>query len=140
MSSKRKKNYSRNHTEYEFDDSDNFYDEIVQLPNENDSGDSDSDLDDESYVEEENMKNYLEDLIDQYSYKKLFNMYIEDQSKLENDHNYVWVDGEKEHRNYLQDEFLLNKSQKKKIHSSSYVELFELFFFGGRENLHSRSN
>jgi len=41
-------------------------------------------------------------ILSQYSYKKVFSSYVKDQTKLEKDHTYVWVDGEKKYDNNLE--------------------------------------
>jgi len=129
MPPKRKRSSARNHVRHEFDDSDNNYDEIIDIPNPDDSGDSDAGSDDEHFDDGSN-DHYedIEDLLSQYSYRKISKTYTDNQSKLEIDHTYKWVRGEKVYDTDVRNELLLNIAQKEKIRGFSYVELFELFF------------
>jgi len=72
--------------------------------------------------------------LSQYSYKKVFSLYVEDQIKLEKDHIYVWVDGEKKYNNNLENLCFLSDSQKRTISNYSHVELFEQFFSDDMKN------
>lgn len=123
MPPKRARNSANSQILREFDDSNNNYDEIIDLPNPDDSGDSDSGSEGDQFDHEN-----TENIVSQYSYRTISKTYSDSQSKLENDHIYKWVTGEKINNAILQNELLLNNIQKTKICGSSPVELFELFF------------
>lgn len=135
MSPKRKRNSTVSHIRYEFDDSDNNYDELIDIPNPDHSGDSDAGTGDEQFEDESNDHcEDIEDLFLQYSYRKISKTYTDSQNKLEHDHIYRWVNGEKVHDTDIRSESLLTNSQKAKIRQSSYVELFEMFFSDAMKN------
>lgn len=117
MSQKRKRRSTASHVMYEIDTSNDSYDDIVTVPNPDDSGSDSSDFDADSGDEIANI-----------TYKEACKTYTEDQTKLEGDHVFNWVEGEKKYHDDLEDEILLKESTKKKIRESKPVELFETFF------------
>ncbi|XP_058789591.1 piggyBac transposable element-derived protein 3-like [Phymastichus coffea] len=130
---KRKKSFADQHELYESNDSDDDYAELINLPNPDDSGDSDEESDNEDF-HSSNLDGNIEDFLSQYTYRKISKCYRDDQTKLENEHVYQWVDGEKIYNNDIQNELLLSNTEKAKICISSYVELFEMFFTDDMKN------
>lgn len=128
MPPKRAQNSANSQILREFDDSNNNYDEIIDLPNQDDSGDSDSGGVLHNAQGDQFDHGDTENIVSQYSYKTISKTYSDSQSKLENDHIYKWVTGEKMNNAILQNKLLLNNTRKIKICGSSPVELFELFF------------
>lgn len=119
---------------YEIDCTNDNHDQIVFLPNADDSGDSDqleSDLDDNAEADDFEA---FDDTLPRISYQKSIENYREDQQKLEERHSYVWVNGEKVYDNDVQNEILLTDAQKTKIRNSQPVELFETFFSAAMKN------
>lgn len=108
----------------EFEDEDN----MVILPNPEDSGDSDTD--DETQIG--NSSHDSDDLdgheVQSISYRKVFENYSQTQRLLEPDHAYEWKEGEKLCVGNINDELLLSNNVKSQIRNSSLTELFELFF------------
>lgn len=94
-------------------------DETFMIPNAENSGSSDSDNDSDSYCDEKLPKT---------TYKRASKNYQEDQGKLEKDHTFEWVTGERMYPDIIEDKILLPKSTKDKIRKSEPVELFETFF------------
>jgi len=133
MPPKRKR--SSAHVHYEFHNSDNNYNEIIDIPNPDDSGDSDAGSDGEQF-DDGNNDHYedTEDLFSQYLYRQISKTYTDNQSKLESYHTYKWISGEKVYDTDVRNELLLNNAQKEKIRGSSHVELFELFFSDDMKN------
>jgi len=132
MAPKRKRRSTRSHTDYEVDTSED--DEILQKPNSIDSGGSDSESDSKQLNDDHDNSDDIDYILSQYSYKKVFSSYVEDQTKLEKDHTYVWVDGEKKYDNNLENLCFLSDSQKRTISNYSHVELFEQFFSDNMKN------
>ncbi|XP_043461917.1 piggyBac transposable element-derived protein 3-like [Leptopilina heterotoma] len=133
MSTKRKSKRQKVLSEaecFEVEEHDEHLD-VLMLPNSNDSGESDceSDSDDNSINEElENLfRNECDDL-PQNSYQTIRKNYTPNQSKLEPDHIFEWVDGEKKYDPQYKNETFISDSVAKKIRSSSSTELFEYFF------------
>ena len=98
------------------------FDEIVILPNPDDFGESDSE--DDSF----NDDGFCENIEYKTSYRIIFENYTQAQKKLEPDHAYEWINGEKIYSENLDDSLLLSES-KKQIQNSTPLQLFELFFF-----------
>lgn len=94
-------------------------DETFMIPNAENSGSSDSDNDSDSYCDEK---------LPETTYKRASKNYQEDQGKLEKDHTFEWVTGERMYPDIIEDKILLPKSTKDKIQKSELVELFETFF------------
>ena len=99
------------------DTSKNDFDEIITLPNPNDSG-SDNSGSDAEWDEE----------VSEITYKLACKTYTEDQAKLEGNHDFCWADGEKRYPDVIEDNILLKESTKKNIRDSEPVGLFETFF------------
>lgn len=95
-----------------------------------DSDNSDSDCGSEDFGNDENSDwlVHLTDIIPKTSYEKTLEQYTDDQKKLEPNHTYEWVDGEKRIDEIPTDEFLLPESTKKQIRNASFTEVFEYFF------------
>ena len=102
---------------YEVDTSKNYFDEIITLPNPNDSGSNNSSSD--AKWDEE---------VPEITYKLACKTYAEDQAKLEGNHDFCWADGDKRYPDVIEDNILLKESAKKNIRDSEPVELFETFF------------
>lgn len=66
--------------------------------------------------------------IPQQSYAKTYENYNSNQTKLEPDHQYIWVSGEAKYEDNLSNEILLSEKTKSDILGKSIVELFDLFF------------
>lgn len=114
---------NRSNMKYETDDSCENYNELVMLPDPDDSGcDDDSDEDDSNDVAEFN------DALDYMSYEKVCHSYSENQKNLQPNHEYQWKEGEKVYSEEVKDSLFLNDSTKKMIYNSSPVQLFEMFF------------
>ena len=121
------------------DESDTEYDDDCIIPDADCSGSSNSEHDDgdpDSYDSENNYdsdnsgssesNNGMDDF--QYpSYRNVIDNYSKNIKKLEPDHEFIWVDGEKSYSYDLEDEITLSKCIKNKIRASSHVDLFELF-------------
>jgi len=93
-------------------------DETILIPNADNSGSSD-DSDSDTYCDEN---------LPSVTYKKVAKNYQADQAKLENDHKYEWIDGERTYFDKIADEILLSKSVKDEIRKSEPVQLFNSFF------------
>jgi len=121
MPRKRPKKSIFSFVECEIDTSNDNFDKVFVLPNPDDSGHSDdSGSDDEVYKELLSM-----------TYREACKNYIEDQTKLEKDHEYNWIDGELCYPDVIDDNLLLTESQKKKkkdIQMCEPVQLFEKIF------------
>ena len=99
---------------YEVDTSKNYFDEIITLPDLNDSG-SDNSGTDAEWDEE----------VPEITYKLACKTYTEDQAELEGNHDFCWADGEKRYPDVIEDNILLKESAKKNIRGSKPVELFK---------------
>lgn len=106
-------------SEYKSDSSDNDSDDNVLISDPGYSGPDDSGSDSDSDFEHE-MSNI--------TYKKACASYSEKQDKLEKDHEFIWIEGEKLHLDTCEDKVLLYESQKKKIRESEPFQWFETFF------------
>ena len=73
MPPKRKRCSSRSHDE--FDDSNNNYNEFIDIQNPDDSEDSDGGSDDEDLDENSDQDTDIEDMLAQHSYKKISKTY-----------------------------------------------------------------
>ena len=102
---------------YKVDTSKNDFDEIITLPNPDDSG-SDNSSSDAEWDEE----------VPEINYKLACKTYTEDQAKLEGNHEFCWADGEKIYPDVIEDNIFLKESVKKNIRDSEPVQLFETFF------------
>lgn len=110
---------SDNSSDSEIYDSDN-----SQIDSESEGSESDwilEESDEDSEID-------FQSLFPNESYDKIYNEYTRSQKKLENDYTYDWKNGEKVYSEILSNEIFLSEKDKKKIFSSSFVELFELFF------------
>lgn len=92
---------------------------MIMLPNADDSGDSDGAGSDSEDANES---------FPCISYREATNNYSEKQKKLEESHEYSWIEGEKKYSNNFENEILLTGAQKTKILGCLPVEIFELFF------------
>lgn len=118
MSRKRPRQSIPSHVEFEMDTSDDNCDELVAIPNPDNSGcSSDSDSDFES-----------NDHLSSITYKQASENYTDNQCKLEGDHQYKWMVGEKSYPNETEDKLLLTDGVKKSIQKSEPIQLFEKFF------------
>ena len=115
---RKKSNYIQN---IEIEEQENGNSDALVIPQDDDSDYSDSDS------ESEDCQNSQND-IPSVSYSQVLNNYEENQSKLEPDYVYKWVNGEKLYNNYSENNNLLSEKTKKFICDSSCVELFEIFF------------
>lgn len=125
MSRKRPRPSVSSYKEYETDSSENDFEENVIIPNPDKSGsdDSDSDYDcDSDSDSEKDMK------VSTITYRQALQTYSENQGKLENDHVFIWKDGEKIHEDIFENKVLLTGSVKKNIRESEPMKLFETFF------------
>ena len=113
MSRKRSRTSSESEYEYSSDE-----DESVEVPNPDNSGSSDDSDSDDDAVEELAVTTY-------HRAKKNYRV---DQTKLEKDHVFQWVDGEKIYSNEYENEILLSDRVKRKIRESEPIQLFETFF------------
>lgn len=104
-----------NKTDYDSDSS------ILHSDSENADSDENSEIDED--LEESSGFNFPSQ-----SYSKTYNSYNTTQQKLENDHNFEWLPGEKEYENNLSNEILLSEKDKLGIMQKSVIELFEMFF------------
>lgn len=101
---KRTKKSKSPEEEYEFDDSNDVFDDIILLPNAYDSSsyqDSDSEI--ESY----------ENVSPQVFYSEASKFYIHGQKKLEENHKYDWLDGENVSTDKIENLILLSHTDKK---------------------------
>ena len=114
---KRKRRSVPTQMRYEVDTSKNDFDEIITLPNPDDSG-SDNSSSDAEWDEE----------VPEITYKLACKTYTEDQAKIEGNHDFCWADGEKRYPDVIEDNILLKESAKKNIRDGEPVELFETFF------------
>ncbi|XP_066582088.1 piggyBac transposable element-derived protein 3-like [Prorops nasuta] len=115
--SKRKRQVRMSEIESDDDSSHEESSQIILIPDPNYSGDNDSGSDDENYND-----------FPCTSYKKVYQGYSANLTKLEAEHEYNWVDGEKNCKDQIENETLLSDSQKKMIVQSTPVQLFESFF------------
>ncbi|XP_058810121.1 piggyBac transposable element-derived protein 3-like [Phymastichus coffea] len=122
-----KKKYKVSSSSIEFDEEEN-YDEAVFIPNPDSSGESDGD--DSRYENDDfdDSENEVEEFFPSSSYRKVLQGYEPSQKKLEDDHQFVWVDGEKKYHSNLKNEILLSEKDKNFISQCSDSKLFELFF------------
>ena len=118
MSRKRPKRLISFHTDYKIDTSDDDNSEMVTIPNPDNSGCSD-DPDFDSASDEK---------LPRVTFREARKYYTEDQSKLEKDHQYNWMDGGKCYPDGIDDKLQLSESVMKNIQKSELVELFKKFF------------
>jgi len=78
----------------------------------------DVDADDENF-------NRIQNIL---SYKQIMNQYSITQKKLQEDHVYSWVIGEKIYDDIPSNQYLLKDSDQKRIQNMTPVELFEICF------------
>ena len=114
---KRKRRSVPTQVRYEVDTSKNDFDEIITLPNPNDSGSDNSDSDAE-----------WDEEVQEITYKLACKTDTKDQAKLEGNHDFCWADGEKRYPDVIEDNILSTESAKENIRDSEPVELFETFF------------
>lgn len=95
-------------------------DETVLIPNPDDSGPSDDSFSDSDSDRDEKLPSV--------TFRRASKNYQADQAKLEKDHEFQWVNGEKKYSDNIKNEILLSTSEKRKIRKSEPVELFETFF------------
>lgn len=98
------------------------FENMVFVPNLDDSGDSGDETDPEITLNE------FEEFLCTENYRQMSRNYNISQKKLEEFHEYAWVVGEKIYQEPLQDEILLSKKDENIILSSTPVQLFENFF------------
>ena len=104
-----------------------FYNDVMFIPDGDDSEGSENVFDEDLEVNE-NSPNEFDFSYPPQSYSKIYDNYNNSQKKLEETHNYNWIEGEKIYENPLVNEILLKDADRKKILNSSHVELFEYFF------------
>lgn len=120
MSRKRPKQSIPHLVECEMDTSEDDDDEMVRIPNPDDSESSDDpNADSDSASDNE---------FSRITFREARKNYTENQSKLETDHQYNWIDGEKSYTDDIDDELRLSQSVIRDIQKSEPVELFEKFF------------
>ncbi|XP_066597935.1 piggyBac transposable element-derived protein 3-like [Prorops nasuta] len=102
--SKRKRQVRMSEIESDDDSSHEDSSQIILIPDPNYSGDNDSGSDDENYND-----------FPCTSYKKVYQGYSANLTKLDAEHEYNWVDGEKKCKDQIENETLLSDSQKKMI-------------------------
>lgn len=116
----------------EIEECDNGGCNAIFLPNMNDSGNSDSESDvecqSESDIESTSHHSKNTAGIAKVSYYRVLDSYSANQSKLEPEHDYDWVEGEAKYNQHLENEILLHDDTKKWLHGFSLPQLFELFF------------
>lgn len=96
--------------------------DIVAIPNA-----SDLDIESEIDSDDENEEELTTIDTEKLSYHQIYNSYNADQKKLEEGHQYVWVEGEKECSEILENVYLLTENEKI-IRNSSPTDLFSKFF------------
>lgn len=108
--------------------------EMVYVPNPDDSGDSgdESNTENRDPNELDNDSCFLTD-----SYGQMTKNYTESQKKLEENHEYDWINGEKIYGEPLTNTILLSDNDRKNILASSLKELFEYFFSKDFERLYT---
>lgn len=98
-------------------------DETLIIPNAENSGSSDSDNDSDNGSDK-----YCDDKLPKITYKRASKSYHADQGKLEKNHEFEWVIGERIYSDIIEDKILFPRSTKDKILQSEPIELFETFF------------
>ena len=99
------------------DTSRNDFDEIITLPNPDNSGSNISSSDVE-----------WDEEVAEITYKLACKIYTEDQAELEGNHDFCWADGVKRYPDVIKDNILLKESAKKNIRDSEPVERFGTSF------------
>ena len=109
-SKRQKRSYNDN---VEIEESENGEYNAIYIPDMNDSGDSsfDSEFDTESDVELLYPNTFKE--ISNVSYRQVLDNYTENQTQLEPEHTYEWLDEEKKYNESLNNEILLFDRTKK---------------------------
>lgn len=125
MSRKRSKSSASLHAEYESDYSDSDSDENILIPNADNSGSDDSDSDCDSISDSDSEHEFT---IPNITYKKACATYSENLDKLEKNHEFIWIDGEKSYPNTCEETILLSEATKKNIQACEPFQLFETFF------------
>lgn len=116
---KRTKKSNSTEEEYEFDDSNDVYDDIIVLPNACDSDVSeDSDSEIESY----------EEVVPQVFYGEACKFYTHGQKKLEENHIYNWLDCENVITDKIENLLLLSDINKKKLNTLRLSNCLKTFF------------
>lgn len=106
-----------------YEDSDSDFENDTDDDSENDSDDvSCSDSDNNN---DDTTKEFIEKKL---SYHQAKLNYSNKQKKLEENHDYQWIEGEQVYDDIPTNEYLLIDKERKKIANSSPTELFELFF------------
>lgn len=118
----------------EYDEREEFINANI-IPNADDSGESDSDISMNGHSEDSSEDNSDSEQVDNststftvHSYDDVYKNYSSSQKKLENDHQYKWLDGEYNHNRTFTNEIFLRKSDKEIILKSTPTNLFECFF------------
>lgn len=113
--------------------------EFAFIPNAN-IDDSYSDYDSESDFEDdenesENEVSFDENEHVQGNYEQIYERYNDEQTLLQADHIYKWIDGEAPHVHDLDTKIFLTDELKQNIHKLTQTQLFELFFTDNIKNL-----
>ncbi|XP_066599933.1 piggyBac transposable element-derived protein 3-like [Prorops nasuta] len=118
----------------EYDEREEFINANI-IPNADDSDESDSDISTNGNSEDSSEDNSDSEQVDNststftvHSYDDVYKSYSSSQKKLENDHQYKWLDGEYNHNRTFTNEIFLRKSDKESILKSTPTNLFECFF------------
>lgn len=118
----------------EYDEREEFINANI-IPNADDSGESDSDISMNGNSEDSSEDKSDSEQVDNststftvHSYDDVYKSYSSSQKKLENDHQYKWLDGEYNHNRTFTNEIFLRKSDKESILKSTPTNLFECFF------------
>lgn len=123
--SRKKNKVGHSEPEIEVDEYENHID-MVFIPDQNDSGDSGDESEYDDDENEEMESDFIESV--PHSYRQVADSYDQDQTKLEESHQYNWVNGEKIYNDAPSVEVLLSEKDRKNIVECTPVELFELFF------------
>lgn len=110
-------------------------DDNMSSDEENSNGsDSDDGSEDGDIEENSDWIVRVTDMIPSKSYEKVLDQYTEDQKKLEPNHLYEWLEGEKKFDESPTNEIMLSESTIKKIRNASLTEVFEYFFSRDMKN------
>lgn len=127
MPPKKRSKHSHQQFDIEIEENDENFD-VIMIPSLDDSQDFESDSDSDSENEYTDLSSFIGTDIPIASYHQVLDTYSVNQKKLEPNHVYEWLDGEKVYGEELGNEFLLPESVSKKIRNYSSTDLFEIFF------------
>ena len=119
MPPKRRKLLSDSESDFEQLCSDNEDEESLFLPDPNNSGDDDTD---------ESESEFFGETISNITYCQASKTYTDNQSKLEDNYIFEWIEGEQRYSGDVDNSCRMTDNIKKKLQNMNCIEIFEIFF------------